>query len=99
MRRAMLLLAFGLAAIAYPMATAAGGNESGNATACVFTTQLRAANEVPPTNSTAFGHTQIKVRANGTIEFTTHIVNRDNETFVAGHIHFAPKGVSGPAVQ
>ena len=95
----MLLLVFAVAVLAYPMATVAGGNGSGNATACVFTTQLRATNEVPPTNSTAFGHTQIKVRADGTIEFKTHIVNPDNETFVAGHIHFAPKGVSGPVVQ
>jgi hypothetical protein len=95
----MLLLAFGLATLAYPIATSAGANESENATTCVFTTQLRATNEVPPTNSTAFGHTQIKVRASGTIEFNTQIVNPDNETFVAGHIHFAPEGVNGPVVQ
>jgi hypothetical protein len=99
MRRAMFLLVFALAALAYPTATVAGGDESGNATACVFTTQLRATNEVPPTNSDAFGHTQIKVRVDGTIEFKTHIVNPANETFVAGHIHAAATGVNGPVVQ
>jgi hypothetical protein len=99
MRRAILLLVVALAALAYPVATAAGGNGSGNATACVFTTQLRAANEVPPTNSNAFGHTQITVRADGTIEFKTHIVNPGNETFVAAHIHFGATGINGPVVQ
>jgi hypothetical protein len=39
------------------------------------------------------------VRNDGTIEFKTHILNPDNQTFVAGHIHFAPAGVAGPVVQ
>jgi len=50
-------------------------------------------------NSNAFGDTQIKIRNDGTIEYKTHIVNPDNETFVAGHIHLAPPGTPGPVVQ
>src|SRR6266852_5984355 len=98
MRRAALLI-FTLATFAFPAATFAGPNGSDHATKCVFTTQLRAENEVPGSTSPATGATQIKVRDDGTIEFKTHILNPDNETFVAGHIHFAPAGVAGPVVQ
>jgi hypothetical protein len=98
MRRAALLL-FTLATFAFPAATAAGPSGSDQATMCVFTTQLRAENEVPGSTSPATGSTQIKVRNDGTIEFKTHILNPDNETFVAGHIHLAPAGVAGPVVQ
>jgi hypothetical protein len=98
MRRAALLL-FTLATFAFPAATAAGPSGSDQATMCVFTTQLRAENEVPGSTSPATGATQIKVRNDGTIEFKTHILNPDNETFVAGHIHVAPAGVAGPVVQ
>jgi hypothetical protein len=98
MRRAALLL-FTLATFAFPAATAAGPSGSDQATMCVFTTQLRAENEVPGSTSPATGATQIKVRNDGTIEFKTHILNPDNETFFAGHIHVAPAGVAGPVVQ
>jgi hypothetical protein len=98
MRRVALLL-FALATFAFPAATAAGPHGSDQATMCVFTTQLRAENEVPGSTSPATGATQIKVRIDGTIEFKTHILNPDNETFVAGHIHVAPAGVAGPVVQ
>jgi hypothetical protein len=98
MRRVALLL-FALATFAFPAATAAGSHGSDQATMCVFTTQLRAENEVPGSTSPATGATQIKVRNDGTIEFKTHILNPDNETFIAGHIHFAPAGVAGPVVQ
>jgi hypothetical protein len=98
MRRVALLL-FALATFAFPAATAAGPNGSDQATMCVFTTQLRAENEVPGSTSPATGATQIKVRNDGTIEFKTHILNPDNETFIAGHIHLAPAGVAGPVVQ
>jgi hypothetical protein len=64
---------------------------------CTFTTQLRGANEVPPRDAGAFGHTQIKIRNDGTLEFKTHIVN-DGSTFIAGHVHVAPAGVNGPVV-
>jgi hypothetical protein len=89
----------GLAALAVGAPAFAGSNGSGEATACVFTTQLRAENEVPTSNSNAFGYSQIKVRNDGTIEYKTLIVNPENETFVAGHIHLAPAGSPGPIVQ
>jgi len=98
MRRVALLL-FALAIFAFPATTAAGPNGSDQATMCVFTTQLRAENEVPESTSPATGATQIKVRKDGTIEFRTHILNPDNETFIAGHIHIAPAGVAGDVVQ
>ena len=99
MRHFTLLLVLALGTLAYPLATSAGPNGSDNGTMCVYTTQLRAENETPPSGSNAFGHTQIKIRNDGTIEFKTHIVNPDNETFVAGHIHRAPAGTPGPVVQ
>jgi hypothetical protein len=88
----------GLAALAAAPAVA-GSNGSDEATACVFTTQLRAENEVPTSDSNAFGYSQIKVRNDGTIEYRTLIVNPENETFVAGHIHLAPAGSPGSVVQ
>ena len=99
MRRITILVSLALAAAAYPVATSAGPNGSPNGTACVENTQLRAANEVPPTTSIAFGHTQIKVGNDGTIEFMTQIQNPGGENFFAGHIHVAPAGVIGPVVQ
>ena len=80
-------------------AAVAGPEGSDGATMCVYNTQLRAENEVPTSNSTSFGHSQIKVRNDGTIEFKTHIVNPSGETFRAGHIHVGPTGVAGPVVQ
>jgi hypothetical protein len=73
--------------------------KSPHATACVFNTTLDSHNEVPPSGSLATGHTQIKVRVNGTIQFKTHLNNPGGETFTAGHIHQAPAGVNGPVVQ
>jgi hypothetical protein len=100
----MRLRLFALVAIVTGAALAAtpalaGSTGSDEATACVFTTQLRAENEVPTSDSNAFGYTQIKIRNDGTIEYTTLIVNPENETFVAGHIHLAPAGSPGPIVQ
>jgi hypothetical protein len=92
---ALVVLVAGLSALAVGAPAVAGPNGS----ACVSTTQLRAENEVPPSNSTAFGHTQIKVRNDGTIEWKTVIFNPDNETFFAGHIHRGPAGMNGPVVQ
>jgi hypothetical protein len=80
-------------------AAVAGPDGSDEATMCVYTTQLRAENEVPAVVSEAFGHSQIKVRNDGTIEFKTHIVNPAAETFVAGHIHRGAEGANGPVVQ
>ena len=96
---ALVAIVAGLAALTVGAPVAAGSNGSDEATACVFTTQLRAENEVPTSNSTAFGYSQIKVRNGGTIEYKTLIVNPENETFFAGHIHVAPAGSPGPIVQ
>lgn len=97
------LTVLGLMAVATALAVAptvsAGENGSDDATMCVYTTQLRAENEVPTSTSTAWGHSQIKVRNDGTIEFKTHIVNPDAELFRAGHIHLGPAGVAGPVIQ
>ena len=65
---------------------------------CVLQAKLAAKNETTGSTSIAKGHTQIKVRNDGTIEFKTQILNRDHETFVAGHIHQAPAGVAGAVV-
>lgn len=101
MRKYLLVgLIAGLTTFVGLTATAvAGVDGSDQATMCVYTTQLRTENEVPPRTAESLGHTQIKVRNDGTIEFKTHIVNPAGETFVAGHIHIAPAGVNGPVVQ
>jgi hypothetical protein len=72
--------------------------KSGQGVMCVLHANLTAQNETPPTTSAATGHTQIKVRNDGRIEFKTTILNPSGETFVAGHIHLAPAGVPGPVV-
>jgi hypothetical protein len=95
----LVVLVAGLSALAIGAPAVAGPSGADEGTACVFTTQLRAGNEVPTSNSTAFGHTQIKVRNDGTIEYQTLINNPANESFTAGHIHLAPAGTPGPVVQ
>jgi CHRD domain len=106
MRRS-ILCGLAAAALVLPAATAAGngngkpkgnGHGKGNGTVCVLHAKLRAKNETPATTSTAKGHTQIKVRTDGTIEFKTQINNKAHETFNAGHIHQAPVGVAGTIV-
>ena len=72
--------------------------KNGNGVMCVLQANLAAKNETTGSTSTAKGHTLIKVRSDGTIEFKTHILNKNSETFVAGHIHRAPVGVAGPVV-
>jgi len=72
--------------------------KTGRGTMCVLHAKLAAKNETPPSTSVAKGHTQIKVRNDGTIEFKTQIKNRNHETFVAAHIHQAPVGVAGGIV-
>ena len=96
MRRLILFLVVGCLAIAL----AAGGApaKNGKGTLCVLHAKLKAKNETTGSTSLAKGHTLIKVRANGTIEFKTKILNKAHETFVAGHIHKAPVGVAGPIV-
>jgi CHRD domain len=72
--------------------------KSGRGVMCVLHAKLAAKNETTGSTSTAKGHTLIKVRKDGTIEFKTKILNKNHETFVAGHIHRAPVGVAGPIV-
>ena len=64
----------------------------------VFNTQLRAANETTGSTSQAWGHAQIKVFASGRIAWKVLIHNPARETFIAGHIHRASRGVAGPIV-
>jgi hypothetical protein len=96
MRRLILCLV-GAAAIAAPSASVAPA-KSGLGVMCVLHAKLAARNETTGSTSTAKGHTLIKVRNDGTIEFKTQINNKNHETFVAGHIHQAPVGVAGPIV-
>ena len=95
MRRLILCVA-AVCAVAAPTASMAPA-KSGNGVMCVLHAKLAAENDTGST-SIAKGHTQIKVRNSGTIEFKTHILNKNAETFVAGHIHQAPVGVAGPVV-
>ena len=81
--------------VAAPIAGAATA-ASGNGTMCVLHARLTA--QTAGTTSAAKGHTLIKVRNDGTIEFKTHILNRGGEAFSAGHIHQAPVGANGPIV-
>src|ERR671939_1265796 len=90
-----------LVALAIPATTAAGNGNgkskgSGNGVACVLHAKLNA--HEAGTTSQAKGHTLIKVRRNGTVEYKTHILNKGGETFTAGHIHQAPPGQNGPLV-
>src|SRR5437899_12675167 len=93
MRRIILCLV-AACTVAAPTASVAPA-KSGLGVTCVLHAKLAAKNETTGSTSTAKGHTQIKVRNDGTIEFKTHINNKNNETFVAGHIHQAPVGVAG----
>src|SRR5436309_11529966 len=95
MRLLLYLMAASVVAV-LTASTAPGKTHPG--VMCVLHAKLSAKNETTGSTSTAKGHTQIKVRNDGTIEFKTHINNKNHETFVAGHIHQAPVGVAGPVV-
>jgi hypothetical protein len=95
MRRLILCLV-AACAVGVPTGSVASAKSDLGVT-CVLHAKLAAKNETSST-STAKGHTLIKVRNDGTIEFKTHINNKNHETFVAGHIHQAPVGVAGPVV-
>jgi hypothetical protein len=81
-----------------------GGEGAGNATLCVFHTELLPENEVrpagtpDPVDSVASGHAQVKVRADGTIDYKIFIRNPAAETFRVGHIHRGDATVAGPVV-
>src|SRR5919199_240697 len=96
MRRLILCLAAACVAVALTASATPAKNRHG--TLCVLHAKLAAKNETTGSTSVAKGHTTIKVRANGTIEFKTKILNKAHDTFVAGHIHQAPVGVAGPIV-
>src|SRR5947207_10116746 len=96
MRRLLLGVAAACAIVALTASGAPAKN--GNGVMCVLHARLTATSETTGSTSTAKGHTQIKVRANGTIEFKTHILNQNGETFVAGHIHQAAVGIAGMIV-
>jgi hypothetical protein len=95
MRRLILCLVVACA-VGVPIGSVASA-KSDVGVMCVLHAKLAAKNETNST-STAKGHTQIKVRNDGTIEFKTQINNKNHETFVAGHIHQAPVGIAGPVV-
>src|SRR5438445_10365367 len=96
MRRLIVCLVSACTVAVLTSTVAAG--ESGRGTMCVLHAKLAAKNETTGSTSVAKGHTLIKVRNDGTIEFKTQINNRNHETFVAGHIHQAPIGVAGTIV-
>jgi CHRD domain len=96
MRRLILCLAAACVAVALTASAAPAKNRHG--TLCVLHAKLAAKNETTGSTSVAKGHTDITVRADGTIQFKTKILNRAHETFVAGHIHQAAVGVAGPIV-
>ena len=96
MRR--LILGVIVACVVAASAASVAPAKNGNGVMCVLHARLTATSETTGSTSTAKGHTQIKVRANGTIEFKTQILNKNGETFVAGHIHQAPVGVAGSIV-
>jgi hypothetical protein len=63
----------------------------------VFNTQLSAENEPGPVStSESKGHAQVKVLADGTMEFTFTINNKSDESFRRAHIHKAAAGANGP---
>ena len=96
MRRFITCFAAACVVAVLVVGTAPGKN--GQGVMCVLHAKLAARNETTGSTSIAKGHTQIKVRNDGTIEFKTQILNRGDETFVAGHIHQAPVSVAGPIV-
>lgn len=96
MRRVIPCLVAACVAVALTASAAPAKNRHG--TMCVLHAKLTAKSETTGSTSVAKGHTDIKVRADGTIQFKTKILNKAHETFVAGHIHLAPVGVAGPIV-
>ena len=96
MRRLILCLAAACVAVALTASATPAKNRHG--TLCVLHAKLAAKNETTGSTSVAKGHTVIQVRADGTIQFKTKILNKAHETFVAGHIHQAPVGVAGAIV-
>ena len=103
--RSLVVLAAAAALMALTVApTAPARPKVAQHVLCVLTTHLTPAEEVrpevtdDPVESRAFGVTIVQVREGGQLRFTTVIVNPARETFMAGHIHQAPRGANGPVV-
>jgi hypothetical protein len=96
MRRLILCLAVGC--IAMVLSAGAAPAKSPKGTMCVLHAKLTAKSETTGSTSVAKGHTLIRVRADGTIQFRTKILNKAHEAFFAGHIHEAPVGSAGSIV-
>jgi CHRD domain len=93
-----LIACFVIACATVVLSASVASAKNGHGTLCVLHAKLSAKNETTGSTSTAKGHTLIKVRKDGTIEFKTQINNKAHETFTAGHIHQASVGVAGPIV-
>jgi hypothetical protein len=93
-----LIACFVIACATVVLSASVAAAKNGHGTMCVLHAKLAAKNETTGSTSTAKGHTLIKVRTDGTIEFKTRINNKNHETFIAGHVHQAPVGVAGPIV-
>jgi CHRD domain-containing protein len=96
MRRLILCLV--AACVSVVLSASGAPAKNGKGTMCVLHAKLAAKNETTGSTSVAKGKTTIKVRTDGTIRFKTKILNKNHETFVAGHIHEAAVGVAGPIV-
>jgi hypothetical protein len=96
MRR--FIVCFVIACLAAVPAAGTAAAKNGRGTLCVLHAKMSAKNETTGSTSAAKGHTLIKVRKDGTIEFKTQINNKNHETFVAGHIHPGAVGVANPFV-
>src|ERR671933_600584 len=96
MRRLILCLVVGCMAVVLSAGTAPAKSPKG--TMCVLHAKLTAKSETTGPTSAAKGHTLIKVRANGTIQFKTKILNRAHETFCGGHTQGGPAGSAGSIV-
>lgn len=71
--------------------------DRGGALETVFNVQMRSEQEPNgASTSESKGHAQVKVLADGTMEFTFTINNKSDETFTRAHIHKAPAGSNGP---
>src|SRR5438094_5517801 len=92
------IVCFVIAGTAAAPAAGTAPAKNGNGTMCVHHAKLTAKNETTGSTSVPKGHTLIKVRNDGTIQFKTQINNKQHETFILGHIHQAPVGVAGPVV-
>jgi hypothetical protein len=93
-----LIICLVVACVAAVPAASTASAKNGRGTLCVLHAKLTAKSETTGSTSTAKGHTLIKVRTDGTIEFKTTINNKNHETFILGHIHQAPVGVAGGVV-